>query len=556
MPSAAMILPRGGAAAPFAPNQLANVIAWFKADSGVTLTTGRISALADLKGVGNDLAQGTAGDRPVIAAAARNSRDVIRHNGDWLTRAAYVGGQVGNLSYIWFHKQSAVNYGVDAGGSTPGGQQKAVLYGGGTSDIQITAGTPVEPDTSWTLPVRWAMDVVVFKGATSVYHRDGYKVNQFNPGSGNSDGLTLGASYLGGFPGDGDTGELVVVAGDVTADPLFAQLAPYGWQSWRTPQFVQVYANQYEDFPGLVKLQNGDLYGVWRSATGHLGPDGVIKASRSTNNGDSWSAATTIYSEPSANLQQDNTIVQLANGNILIGFWTSQTSDGNPLVAKVLRSTDNGATWSLYASSVPIPSGYDWVVFYGRMVELSAGGRILATMYGLTSGRFDALLFYSDDGGATWAKLSTAATGNIVGNLVWTEWCLIPQTTAGHLLGVVRNDSGSTLSQITSTDSGATWSAPSSLFGGVSPDLLRLADGRILLSYAERQGGPNAGNRYRTSSNEGSTWGSPQTIYVAYSPDVGHGYPSAQQLADGSVCWLSGDRVPTIIFQRMLGADV
>lgn len=541
----------------FLPSDLANLIGWWKGDAGVTLTSGRISGLADQSSAGNDLSQATAGDRPVVDAAGRNGTDTIRHNGDWLARAALVGGTLTKpVSYVWWHQQAAISYGLDAGGSTPGGAQKAFLYGDVTSTVLITAGTLVEPDAVWTLPTRWAMDVAVFNGASSVYWRDGYKVNNFNPGDNTTDGITLGASYLGTGAGNGDTGELLLISGDVTADPDFAQLAPYGWARWQTPSFRVIFADRYEDFPGHILLDNGELFTYWRSATGHLGPDGIIKGSRSVNDGDSWTPAFTIYEETDANLQQNNTVVQLASGALLLGFWRSQPSDGTPLTAHVLRSTDRGQTWDLYAD-IPIPSGYTWVAWYGRMVELTPGGRILGTFQSAhNDGHFDALLFYSDDHGATWALLSVAALGDVGASEYWTEWSILPQTTINHLLGVVRNDSGSTLHLIYSTDAGATWTTPVLLGYGISPDLLRLADNRILLSYTQRGDGGFAGDRFRLSDDDGVTWSDPHTLYVAWSPDVGHGYPSAQQLADDSISWTKGDRVPSIVHIRMALGDL
>ena len=67
---------------------------------------------------------------------------------------------------------------------------------------------------------------------------------------------------------------------------------------------------------------------------------------------------------------------------------------------------------------------------------------------------------------------------------------------------------------------------------GLPSHLLRLKDGRLLMSYGYRR--PPYGNQARVSQDNGKTWSEPMTISGdGASGDLG--YPSTVQLDDGSL---------------------
>jgi hypothetical protein len=67
---------------------------------------------------------------------------------------------------------------------------------------------------------------------------------------------------------------------------------------------------------------------------------------------------------------------------------------------------------------------------------------------------------------------------------------------------------------------------------GLPSHLLRLKDGRLLMSYGHRR--PPFGNQARASSDHGRTWSDPTTISNdGAGGDLG--YPSTVQLDDGSL---------------------
>ena len=109
------------------------------------------------------------------------------------------------------------------------------------------------------------------------------------------------------------------------------------------------------------------------------------------------------------------------------------------------------------------------------------------------------------------------------------------ETEKGRLVAHIRNHNtahaGETL-QSESEDGGRSWSVPHSIgVWGLPSHLLRLRDGRLLMSYGYRR--PPYGNQARISEDEGRSWSAPLSISL---DGRGHdlGYPSTVQVEDES----------------------
>ena len=204
----------------------------------------------------------------------------------------------------------------------------------------------------------------------------------------------------------------------------------------------------------------------------------------------------------------------------------------------VQRSTDEGKTWSREEWDVPGFSG----TAFSRPTVLE-DDTVLEPVYG--SGPGGAPLGYvwrGTDGGRTWRLYPVGSPGD--------ESAFI-EVTPGHVLCLSRTagqESGGYLIQRWSDDSGATWSqalntnvwTPNS-----PPHLLKLRDGRILLSHGYRS--DPMGVRAVLSEDGGQTWDVDNTVVLR--DDGGHlgelrpegsagsdvGYPHSTQLSDGSV---------------------
>jgi len=87
--------------------------------------------------------------------------------------------------------------------------------------------------------------------------------------------------------------------------------------------------------------------------------------------------------------------------------------------------------------------------------------------------------------------------------------------------------------QTESADGGSTWSVPHSIgVWGLPSHLLRLRNGRLLMSYGHRR--PPFGNQARISADHGRTW-SEAMIISGDGAGGDLGYPSTVELADGSL---------------------
>ena len=106
----------------------------------------------------------------------------------------------------------------------------------------------------------------------------------------------------------------------------------------------------------------------------------------------------------------------------------------------------------------------------------------------------------------------------------------------GRLIAHIRNHNAKnnreTL-QTESGDGGKTWSEPHAIgVWGLPSHLLRLRDGRLLMSYGHRRA--PLGNRARVSSDNGDTWS--EAILISSDAASGDlGYPSTVELDNGTL---------------------
>jgi hypothetical protein len=127
-----------------------------------------------------------------------------------------------------------------------------------------------------------------------------------------------------------------------------------------------------------------------------------------------------------------------------------------------------------------------------------------------------------------------------------------------HELHAVESDDGRIIAQIRhqgkvdknwtlqteSTDGGKTWTIPRAITFGIPSQLLKLRDGRLLMTYGHRR--LPFGNQARLSADHGRTWSEP--MIVSGDGTVGDlGYPSTVELADGTLL--------TVWYENMKGLD-
>ena len=164
-----------------------------------------------------------------------------------------------------------------------------------------------------------------------------------------------------------------------------------------------------------------------------------------------------------------------------------------------------------------------------------ADGRVLYAGKELWHGENRIGVCESFDDGQTWRWLAAIPTRPGDDHRSYHELHAV-ETADNRLIVHIRNhnkrNAGETL-QSESDDGGKTWSMPHSIgVWGLPSHLLRLRDGRLLMSYGHRR--RPFGNQARISADHGRTWSEPLTIS---GDGVGGdlGYPSTVELTDGSL---------------------
>ncbi len=321
----------------------------------------------------------------------------------------------------------------------------------------------------------------------------------------------------------------------------------------------------YCGWPTVTRRRNGQLRVVWSGGREtHVCPFGRVETMVSNDEGKTWSWPRVLID--SAIDDRDAGILETEKGTLIVTTFKSlayepsltaaeKRKPGEPgawpadklkrwqaardrLSAKdrqaqlgpwFIRSVDGGISWSsperILVSSPHGPTQ----LADGRL--LYAGKNVLKKASEKT---FVGVCDSSDDG-KSWNRLAEIPTRPGDDNNNYHELYAI-ETDDNRIIAQIRNhnkkNSGETL-QSESSDGGKTWSVPHSIsVWGLPSHLLKLKDGRLLMTYGYRR--KPYGNQARVSEDHGRTWSKPITI----SDDgPGHdlGYPSTVQLADGSL---------------------
>jgi Neuraminidase (sialidase) len=321
----------------------------------------------------------------------------------------------------------------------------------------------------------------------------------------------------------------------------------------------------YHGWPTLLRRSNGELLVACSGGReAHICPFGRVELIRSSDGGQTWSWPEVILDTPIDD--RDAGLCETGEGSLLITTFTSLAYE--PVLAKatdwpaaklerwravnrrttaeqrqsllgtwMLRSTDRGMTWSA-PFRVPLNSPHGPVLLKsGRLVY--AGKRLWDPdkKVGVAE---------SVDDGKIWRWLADipARPGDRVEE--YHELHAV-ETSGGRLLVHIRNhnpaNSKETL-QCESSDGGKTWTTPHPIgVWGMPSHLLRLHDGRLLMSYSHRRA--PFGNQARISEDEGRTWS--EAIIISGDGASGDlGYPSTVEMPDGGLV--------TVWYESMKGA--
>ncbi len=323
----------------------------------------------------------------------------------------------------------------------------------------------------------------------------------------------------------------------------------------------------YHAWATLARRKDGLLMAAYSGGReGHVCPFGRVEIMRSADDGRTWSCPQIIMDTPVDD--RDAGIIETPGGSLLVSTFTSLAyqkilakaegwdeerlerwrSAGRGTTAQqreslldawMLRSTDGGLTWStpyripLTAPHGPVVLRGGRLIFAGKPYRQSASPRI-----GVVE---------STDDGLSWRPLGwiPARPGDDAG--MYHELHAV-EAADGRIIAHIRNhnpvNERETL-QSESSDGGKSWSVPRPIgVWGLPSHLLRLNDGRLLMTYSYRR--PPRGNHARLSEDHGRTWSEPIVLSDDGVGDLG--YPSTVQLATGELLtlWYEARRSGTV----------
>lgn len=335
----------------------------------------------------------------------------------------------------------------------------------------------------------------------------------------------------------------------------------------------------YAGWSTVARRANGELWVTWSGGRdGHVCPMGQVRAMTSRDDGATWTYPRVLLDSPTDD--RDSGVLETAKGTLLVTTFTSLAYEDHlaksvmymPVAGKssamrpmppeviarwqatqkrltaderqaelgewVLRSTDGGLNFSArIATIVNSPHG---------PLQLK-DGRILYIGKELWTKNQRIGAVESKDDGLSWNWLSEIP--GRPGDDVERDY---------HELHAVESDDGRIVAQIRhqgkvdknwtlqteSTDGGKTWTIPRAITFGIPSQLLKLRDGRLLMTYGHRR--LPFGNQARLSTDHGRTWSEP--MIVSGDGTVSDlGYPSTVELADGTLL--------TVWYENMKGLD-
>ncbi|PLB50925.1 Oligoxyloglucan reducing end-specific cellobiohydrolase [Aspergillus steynii IBT 23096] len=210
----------------------------------------------------------------------------------------------------------------------------------------------------------------------------------------------------------------------------------------------------------------------------------------------------------------------------LLGCFRSYK--GDKLAIETVRSTDRGKTWKPVGTAITeLKKEYGLNNCY--LHQLPDSDRILLAFRNPQRDAADTkyvkhimLVYSSDDGGKTWAPLSTVATTETTGLGLWEPFMM--EGLDGDLMLFYSRetrtdgkDQNSIL--VRSTDGGKTWGKEQTISGGDIQKrdgmlgVARVAKGSKKLIAVFESLTPNTGITSITSDDDGKTWGNRKLVY-------------------------------------------
>ena len=293
-------------------------------------------------------------------------------------------------------------------------------------------------------------------------------------------------------------------------------------------------------WPNLTLLPNGDVVAAIFNQPCHGWWEGDVECWAGGNDGRTWTRRGVVAPhEPGTNRM--NKAVGLARNGDLVALasgWSNKHAPGTKctkgrpdgcdiLDTWVCRSSDGGATWR-HAPNVTRPDGIERIIPFGDVVQCPDGG-LGVGVYGWPTGephRRHTFLLRSRDDGESWGD------GVLIAAEHYGEPAVL-HVAGQRLIAALRTRPDRYLALAVAEDGGETWRIERAVTAcNEHPaNLLKLSDGRVLLTYGIRHRGFH-GVGARVSEDGGRRW-SFAMVLASLDDAWDAGYPSTVELDDG-----------------------
>lgn len=283
-------------------------------------------------------------------------------------------------------------------------------------------------------------------------------------------------------------------------------------------------------WPNLTLLPGGDIVALIFNRPYHGSGPGDVECWATADNGRTWERRAVAAARPDPDSNRMNVAAGLAPSGALVAVVSGyhSLSAGGPhvdriLSAQVCRSSDGGRTWIRTSDLPDSPDGLRLIPFG----DIAVGGDGHARVFAYTAGRrWAAYMLTSRDDGHRFDSPVELGEG--------LNECAPLHLGGGRWIAAVRTGTSQDLHLLRSDDDGSSWrdDGPVTQANQHPGHLLRLRDGRILMTYGDRRPA-QPGIEAVLSADEGRTWGEPLRLLAL--PMVDLGYPSCVELPDGRV---------------------
>ena len=267
-------------------------------------------------------------------------------------------------------------------------------------------------------------------------------------------------------------------------------------------------------FPSVIKRENGNYMVAFRRAperkifgekgSNHVDPNSYLMTVESKD-GENWTQSPKLlYAHPFGG-SQDPCLLQLKNGTIICASYgwaflretttaalpVSSNSGATFLGGYVVRSTDNGETWSdaIYPPNIVNETRYNAMgkplpaYNRGAMLEGANGNVYWVVAVGDANGKTSNHLLISKDDGLSWDYSAVVAEDSVAS---FNETSIY-ETPKGDLVAFMRTSGMEDQGCIArSKDGGKTFEWQSMGFKGHPYQAMRLPDDQVLLVYGYR----------------------------------------------------------------------